>query len=162
MKKKVKIQTDYTVYESEQELLKPDQDLLQVAWQALGSAYAPYSTFYVGAAARLAEGGIAAGANQENAAYPMCLCAERVALGNAAMQFPGQAITEIAIVVRNPHKVIDAPASPCGSCRQALFELEGRQQSPIRLLLQSAQGGLVYELESSASLLPLGFNGSYL
>jgi len=158
--KQLQLTTLVNVYENPEELPPCDAELLSEARSALGSSYAPYSQFKVAAAARLKDGTIVRGANQENAAYPMCLCAERVALGNAQMQAAGQAILSMAITVFNPNKTITEPAAPCGACRQALAEQEERQGSPIRLLLQGAVGK-VYELESGSSLLPMNFNGSF-
>ncbi len=154
-------QTRINIYERPEELPGPDQQLLAAAWEALELAYAPYSHFNVGAAARLKSGAIATGANQENAAYPMCLCAERVALGNATLNHPEATITALAVVVRNARKAIRQPAAPCGSCRQAISEMEERQQHPIRLLLQG-DGEEVYEIPSGRDLLPLGFNSEFL
>ncbi len=154
------IKTNYLLYKGWQEMDADDRELIQHARLALEKAYAPYSDFFVGAAARLSNGAIVCGANQENAAYPMCLCAERVALGNATMQYPQAQMQAMAITIKNPKRVLSQPAAPCGSCRQALCETESRQQSPVRLLLMGMEGPVI-ELESAASILPLGFHGGY-
>lgn len=154
-------QTRINIYDRPEALPGPEQRLLKAAWKALELAYAPYSHFNVGAAALLESGAIASGANQENAAYPMCLCAERVALGNAALNHPEETILLLAIVIRNTRKVVKQPAGPCGSCRQAISEMEERQHRPIRLLLQG-DGEEVYEIPSGRDLLPLGFNSRFL
>jgi cytidine deaminase len=159
--KEITINTKFKAYDSRAELPEQYRRLLESARAAREEAYAPYSHFFVGAAALLANGAIVIGANQENAAYPMCLCAERVALGNAAMQFPRIPIVALAICVRNPHKPIAEPAAPCGSCRQAICEAEERQAQPIALLLQGDEGP-AYLLESGKDLLPLGFHRGFL
>ena len=159
--KKITLETPLIIYERQNEMPEEYQQLMSTARKALEDAYAPYSHFYVGAAALLQDGSIVTGANQENAAYPMCLCAERVALGTASMQHPNIPIKVMAITVKNPAKEIIQPAAPCGSCRQAICEMENRQQQAIILLLQGEQGP-IYEISSGASILPLNFNGEYL
>ena len=159
--KKITLETPLIIYEEQHEMPEEYQHLMSIARKALKDAYAPYSHFYVGAAALLQDGSIITGANQENAAYPMCLCAERVALGTASMQYPNIPIKVMAITVKNPEKEVIQPAAPCGSCRQAICEMENRQQQSIILLLQGEQGP-VYEISSGASILPLSFSGEYL
>jgi cytidine deaminase len=159
--KKIALNTEITVYDSFSELPEHYQQLLQSARTALDLAYAPYSNFQVGAALLLEDGRILQGANQENASYPLCLCAERVALNNANIQAPSQQIQAMALTVLNPNKVIQEPATPCGACRQVICEQEERQQHPIPLILQG-QKGPVYVLESGQQLLPLGFDRSFL
>ena len=159
--KTIKLETAITVYESEQELPATYLHALNEARAALEDAYAPYSNFFVGAAAIMENGALVKGANQENAAYPMCLCAERVALGSASMLHPDVPINILAIAVKNPNKEIDAPAAPCGSCRQAICEMEYRQKSPIKILLPGREG-TVLEFPSGISMLPLSFSGDFL
>jgi cytidine deaminase len=156
-----KLETNIRIYDSADELSTDDQTLLKAAARAMDLAYAPYSNFKVGAAVRLTDGTIVIGSNQENAAYPMCLCAERVALGNASLNHPAEKLQTLAIRVRNENKAIPEPAAPCGSCRQAISEMEDRQQQPIRILMQG-DDDTVYEVESGQSLLPLGFNRHFL
>ncbi|MEQ8705884.1 MAG: cytidine deaminase [Phaeodactylibacter sp.] len=156
-----KLQTTVCIYDSAKELPEEDQVLLLQAGKAMDMAYAPYSQFRVGAAVRLSDGTVVLGANQENAAYPMCLCAERVALGNAALNHPDQKLLTIAIRVKNEKKPVPEPAAPCGSCRQAISEMEERQQQPIRILMQGDDETL-YEVQSGQELLPLGFNRQFL
>ncbi|MCR9102204.1 MAG: cytidine deaminase [bacterium] len=156
-----KLETNIRIYDSADELSAADQALLKAAARAMDLAYAPYSNFKVGAAVRLADGAIVIGSNQENAAYPMCLCAERVALGNASLNHPTEKLQALAIRVRNEKKSIPEPAAPCGSCRQAISEMEDRQQQPIRILMQG-DDEMVYEVESGQALLPLGFNRHFL
>jgi cytidine deaminase len=156
-----KLETNIRIYDRADELSAADQALLKAAARAMDLAYAPYSNFKVGAAVRLADGAIVIGSNQENAAYPMCLCAERVALGNASLNHPTEKLQALAIRVRNEKKSIPEPAAPCGSCRQAISEMEDRQQQPIRILMQG-DDEMVYEVESGQALLPLGFNRHFL
>lgn len=134
------------------------EDILRLclsAKQATTLSYAPYSNFFVGAAARLRSGEIIQGANLENAAYPQCLCAEAVLLGSLHSQYSNQVIEAIAIAVQSetPPKGV---AAPCGSCRQQLFEAENRQNAPIELYLLD-EAGDVYAFENMKALLPFGF-----
>lgn len=159
--KEITLSTKLKAYDTTDELPEIYQQLLEKARLALKESYAPYSHFYVGAAILLENGSLALGANQENAAYPMCLCAERVALSNAVMQQPGVPIVAMAITVQNPAKAITIPAAPCGSCRQAICEAESRQGKPIVLILQGSEGP-IYVIESGNAILPLGFHRGYL
>ena len=118
-------------------------------------AYAPYSNFYVGAALRLANGIIVTGANQENAAFPSGLCAERTALFAAQANYPDQPVSTLAIVARNANGLLDEPVSPCGACRQVILGVEDRYKQPIRVLLYGKKG--VYSLQSAKDLLPFSF-----
>lgn len=152
---------DYKVYASVQELTEADQELMQTAIAQLEKAYAPYSKFHVGAAARLVDGDIFIGSNQENASYPLCMCGERVALYNAGATKPDVAVESLAITIKNQNMTIDKPVSPCGACRQVISEYEFRHQHPIRILLKS-DSPEVYELRSVSDILPLGFNGTFL
>ena len=159
--KTIEIKASVEVYENLSELPAGYRQLLCAAKDAQQQAYAPYSDFCVGAAVSLEDGRILTGANQENAAYPMCLCAERVALGNANMQAPQVTITAMAISVHTPHKLISDPATPCGACRQVICEQEERQNRPIPLVLQGEEGP-IYVVAAGRDLLPLGFNKSFL
>lgn len=159
--KKINIQTSINVFESPEELSKVEQNLLKQAHEALNDAYAPYSNFRVGAAVLLANGTIAKGSNMENAAYPMCLCAERAAIAAASSKSPNIPITAIAITVKHAQKTITEPAAPCGSCRQVLFEVENRYDQAIKIILRG-QTGPVYAFASAKDLLPLSFSNSYL
>ena len=142
-------------------LSQGEQDLLDAAAQALDKAYAPYSNFYVGAAVLLDNGELLSGANFENAAYPMCLCAERSALATAISTYPQAKILQMAIRVRNPQKPVLQPAAPCGACRQVMVEAEHRQNGDMQVLLQG-ESGPVYILDSAKVLLPFYFDGSFL
>ncbi|MBK9149607.1 MAG: cytidine deaminase [Saprospiraceae bacterium] len=155
------INVKYKVYQHSVELSELDMALIGEAIKMLDFAYAPYSNFHVGAAARLTDGSIYTGTNQENASYPLCMCAERVALYNAAVHKPSTGVDALAIVVRNPHNPVMTPASPCGACRQVIAEFENRYNHPIRLLLK-AESDVIFEFDNMSDLLPLGFNGSFL
>ena len=146
----------YEEYASDSELPAEAAVLLDKAREATANAYAPYSRFRVGAAARLNNGQVITGSNQENASFPVGICAERVLLSAAASLFPGVPIESIAISYVNERGPADRPISPCGICRQSLQEFETRTQQPIRLIL-GGQTGPVYVLSDTGSLLPLAF-----
>ena len=147
---------EYTEYESDDELMRDEKALLQTAKQTTANAYAPYSGFLVGAAALLVNGEIVTGTNQENASYPVGICAERVLLSAASSLFPGVGIKTIAISYNNTHGESNRPVSPCGICRQTLVEFENRTHQPIRLILSGLRGK-VQLIESASLLLPLSF-----
>ncbi len=159
--KKVTIGTDVRIYESREELPSDDLILMEKATEALGKSHSPYSRFRVGASVLLDNGEILSGANQENASYPLCLCAEMVVFSAVSSQFPNTTIKKVAITVKNEKLHINMPVSPCGACRQTMFEFENRQGSPIEVLLMG-ETGAVYILDSVKSLLPLSFDGSLL
>lgn len=151
----------YEEYGSEQELPAADAGLLQAAKKATVDAYAPYSHFRVGAAARLVNGEIITGTNQENASFPAGICAERTLLSVAAARFPGIAIDTLAISYDNEQGASDRPISPCGICRQSLQEFEQRTHRPIRLILGGLKGP-VFILPQAGQLLPLAFTSDEL
>ena len=137
------------------ELSVADRELIEQAMKATDNAYAEYSHFYVGAALRLANGRIGIGANQENAAFPSGLCAERTAVFSAQANFPDQSIEALALVARNDNGLIDNPVTPCGACRQVLLGVEERYGLPMRILMYGKSG--VYSVGSAKDLLPLSF-----
>lgn len=137
------------------ELTVADRELIERAMKATDNAYAEYSHFYVGAALRLANGRIVIGANQENAAFPSGLCAERTAIFSAQANFPDQSIDALALVARNDNELIDNPVTPCGACRQVLLGVEERYGLPMRILMYGKSG--VYSVGSAKDLLPLSF-----
>lgn len=137
------------------ELQADDRELVEKAVAATNNSYAPYSKFYVGAALRLANGDIVMGANQENAAYPSGLCAERTAIFAAQANQPDQPVATLAIAARNENGLLEVPVSPCGACRQVILEIEDRYKQPIRILLYGTKG--VYMVDSVKDLLPLCF-----
>jgi cytidine deaminase len=142
------------------ELAQADRDLLAAAHRAALNAYAPYSQFQVGAAARLENGEVVLGANQENMSYPQGMCGERIAVFTAGAQYPGVAIEAVAIVspspIANPNAFM-----PCGGCRQVLLESEQRQEGPIRLLLQARDEDVLVS-KSATNLVPFAFDADGL
>lgn len=140
------------------ELSAADRALMEAAMKATERSYAPYSHFSVGAAAQLADGTVVTGTNQENAAYPSGLCAERTTLFYANSQYPGQAVVTLAIAARTEKDFIDMPIPPCGSCRQVILETEKRYNQPVRILLYGKK--CIYEVRSIGDLLPLSFDAS--
>lgn len=149
-------QFSYTVYDSVDELEPQDAWLLNEARTVSQYAYAPYSNFLVGAVAKLTNGEIVAGSNQENASYPAGICAERVLLSAAASMHPNIPIESMAISYQQANGPSDHPIAPCGICRQSLQEFESRVKRPVRLILAGMEGKVIVIPEAS-SLLPLAF-----
>lgn len=131
-----------------------DAALIAAAIDAREHAYAPYSNYKVGAALRLADGRVVVGNNQENAAYPSGLCAERVAMFSARAQYSDQAIAALAVVTAGG--MDEPPASPCGSCRQVMVEFEQLQQRPMRFIMANMAGSALV-FDSVRELLPFCF-----
>jgi len=154
--KKLLINSEFIEYDSAEELPLQQKELLEQAEQAAKSAYAPYSKFKVGAAVLLDNGKIITGSNQENASYPLGLCAERVALFAASAQNPGMKITGIAVTSSSEN-----PASPCGACRQVMAEYESLHKNEMRILLKGASGKII-AADGVKNLLPLMFSGKDL
>ena len=159
--KEHKFEFQYEVYNDITELTKEDAELLTKAKAVTKQAYAPYSNFFVGAVAKLDNGQTVSGTNQENASYPVGICAERVLLGNAATLYPGVSIDTLAISYDSKEVPSDHPISPCGMCRQALLEYETRTEKPIRLIL-AGQQGKVFIVKTVRFLLPFAFDSSEL
>lgn len=153
--KQINLTTKITVY-SYEECTEQEKKLIDAAKQATSNAYAPYSHFHVGAALLLENGTIITGNNQENAAYPSGLCAERTAVFYANAQYPDQKIESMAVAAFYKGKFTEDLISPCGSCRQVLLEVESRYKSPVRILLYKEENE-VYVAESMSSLMPLSF-----
>ena len=138
------------------ELSDAEQQLLRQAIEATSRSYAPHSHFHVGAALQLEDGTVLPGCNQENAAFPAGLCAERSALFAAGAQYPDVAPVMLAIAARNPAgELTPEPVSPCGTCRQVIIETETRYRRPLRLLLYGANR--VYVMDGISNLMPLSF-----
>lgn len=154
-------QFTYEIYNSIDDLTEEDAWLLKEARKVTQHAYAPYSNFLVGAVAKMANGEIVAGSNQENASFPVGLCAERVLLSAASSLYPRVPISIIAISYNNEHAKSDHPVAPCGICRQSLQEFETRMKQPIRLIL-GGMDGKVFVIPKASSLLPLAFTGGEL
>ena len=131
--------------------------LIHKAKEATAHAYAPYSKFCVGAAVILDDGTVVSGANQENASYPLCMCAERVALYAASAIHPGKKILKMAVVAhKKNHKELVA-ATSCGACRQVMVEYEDRQKVPMKIVMLGP-GEKWVECSSARVLLPMGFD----
>lgn len=156
-----KFEFTYSAFNDSSELNIADALLLNEARKVTADAYAPYSNFHVGAVAILENGEKVAGTNQENASYPVGICAERVLLGSTATLFPNVAIKTMAISYNSKEVKSDHPISPCGMCRQALLEYESRTSTPIRIIL-GGQEGKVFIINSVSNLLPFAFTESEL
>ena len=138
-----------------EELSEDDQRLVNKAIEATRNSYAPYSNFHVGACLRTADGMEMIGANQEKAAFPSGLCAERSAIFAAQSQHPESAIVALAIAARNEDGLMATPVSPCGACRQVILEMEDRYQCDVKILLYGTEG--IYVIPNVKTLLPLHF-----
>lgn len=146
------------VYENDKDLSPEDAHLLTKAREVSQLAYAPYSTFYVGAAALLTNGEIITGTNQENASFPVGICAEQVTLSAISSLYPhGEGIVTMAISYQGKGIKSDHPISPCGVCRQALVEHEVRTKQNMRIILSGLEGE-VYIIPDAHALLPLAFH----
>ncbi|MCC2545075.1 cytidine deaminase [Hymenobacter sp. BT175] len=148
------------VLASETELTSAEALVWQQARAATDHAYAPYSHFHVGAALLLEDGSVFQGTNQENAAYPSGLCAERTALFGLAASKPQSRIVGMAVAAR-PARGDFGPAMPCGACRQVMTEYENRQGQPIPLLLPGPNA-TIYRFRSLGDLLPFQFSADDL
>lgn len=140
-----------------EELSADEQHLVNLAIEATSRSYAPYSHFHVGAAVRLENGEEIIGCNQENAAYPSGLCAERTALFSAGAQYPDVPVRMLAIAARGTDGELQyEPVGPCGSCRQVIIESETRAKNPIRILLYGRK--CIYVIDGIRQLMPLSFS----
>lgn len=145
------------VFKNTKELSKKDASLLARAKGALKHSYSPYSNFKVAAAVLLANGEVVTGTNQENAAFPVGICAEGTALSAVSALYPKVAVKKIAITVKSGHQKITHPVAPCGICRQRLLEYETRFNSSIEIIMMGEEGE-VYSVGSVKELLPLSFS----
>jgi cytidine deaminase len=152
---------EFEVYDSIDQLAPEEAALLEKARAVSSNAYAPYSRFFVGAAAQLENGDVVCGTNQENASFPAGICAEQAALAAVASLQPKGTIKTMAISYQGEGIESDHPISPCGVCRQVLTEYEGRVGASIRLILGGMKGP-VYIIPSAQSLLPLAFTAEEL
>ncbi|MFQ6600877.1 cytidine deaminase [Flavobacterium sp. C3NV] len=159
--KEISITSSFTIYNSLEELSKDTQELMSQAIEIRKKAYAPYSQFRVGAALLLDNGKIVLGSNQENAAYPSGLCAERVAIFYAGSMYPDAKILKIAITAASDTNQTTAPIPPCGSCRQSIAEYEIKQDTPIEIYFMG-EIGEVYKSASLKNLLPFMFDKKFL
>lgn len=149
-------QFNYTLLDSWKTLSDEHLALVEKAYESMERAYAPYSKFKVGAAAKLSNGTVVLGNNQENIAYPSGLCAERVALFYAGANFPNEEVDVIVIVARGELMPDKQLLSPCGSCRQVMLETENRQTKPMKVILVN-QDERTMIINSVQHLLPFGF-----
>lgn len=156
-----KFEFDYEEFDTIQEMQSEDLALLNAAYEAVETAFAPYSKFKVGAAARLSNGQIVIGSNQESASYPVGICAERTLLNSIGSQHPKETITAMAISYIPNGAASDHPLSPCGMCRQSLLDYEIRYKAPIKLIL-AGKTGKIMVIPSADYILPFGFTGSIL
>ncbi|PBJ13282.1 cytidine deaminase [Flavobacterium sp. ACN6] len=159
--KEFNITTSFTTFDNLNELPEEIQDLMNQAVEIRKKAYAPYSKFRVGAALLLDNGKIVLGSNQENAAYPSGLCAERVAIFHAGSIYPEAKIIKMAITAASDTNQTTAPIPPCGSCRQSIAEYEIKQETPIEIYFMG-EIGEVYKSSSLKNLLPLMFDKKFL
>ena len=152
--KEIAITSKFYVYQYE-ELSTEEKELVDAAKKATETSYAPYSNFRVGAAVRLKDSTIVCGSNQENAAFPSGICAERTALFYANANHPNQPVIEMAVAAFNNGSFLSAPIPPCGACRQVILGVEERYKQNIRVLLYGEDG--IYVIHSAKALLPLQF-----
>ncbi|KAF2519622.1 cytidine deaminase [Flavobacterium salilacus subsp. salilacus] len=157
----ISIISTFTAFNSVNELPEDVKMLMQQAVEIRKKSYAPYSKFHVGAALLLDNGEIVLGSNQENAAYPSGLCAERVAVFYAGATYPEANILKIAISAASEEKKVEEPIPPCGACRQSIAEYEMKQDIPIEIYFMG-EAGKVYKSDSLKNLLPLVFENKYL
>jgi cytidine deaminase len=158
--KEVIIETKFIEYDNIDKLELELKILSEKSIEIIDNAYAPYSNFRVGAAVLLENGEIITGTNQENAAYPSGLCAERTAIFYANSKYPNIAIKAIAISVKKDGKFIDKAIPPCGACRQVMLETEERYKKDMKVIMISSNS--VLTIENAKSLLPLSFKSDYL
>lgn len=159
--KEIQINTSFTAFDSVTELPQEIQGLMQKAIEIRKNAYAPYSKFRVGAALLLDNGQIVLGSNQENAAYPSGLCAERVAVFHSNAIYPDATIVKMAISAASDINPTLSPIPPCGACRQSISEYEFKQNTPIEIYFMG-ESGEVYKSDSIKNLLPLTFDKNFL
>lgn len=147
---------DFEIFNDIEELDNESKYLIHKAKEAANHAYAPYSKFHVGAAVILDDDTLVTGSNQENASYPLCICAERVVLNTAATQHPGKKIMKMAVVAhRKNHKEL-SPATSCGACRQVMSEFEERQNKPFVVIMLKSKNEWI-KCATAESLLPFAF-----
>lgn len=159
--KNITINTQLSVFETLQELPQDVQDLMQQAIKIRKKAYAPYSKFRVGAALLLDNEKVVLGSNQENAAYPSGLCAERVAIFQSGAVYPEAKVVKMAITAASDTNQTKSPIPPCGACRQSIAEYEFKQDQPIEIYFMG-EIGAIYKSDSLKNLLPLTFDKNFL
>ena len=159
--KEINIKTSFIVFDDFNELSESDKALFLESKKARDKAYAPYSKFHVGCALLLENGEFVVGNNQENAAYPSGMCAERVAIWNASSQYPNVKIKKLFITAKSNNKVVKEPVAPCGACRQTIAEYEVKQDDNIEVFFTGEEGKII-KSNSLSDLLPLSFDKDML
>jgi len=154
--KEITLKINYTEYDSVKEMSPEDQELVKAANEAREGSYSPYSNFQVGAALRLADGTIVKGANQENAAYPSGLCAERTAMFWASANYPDVPFDTLAIAGADNGVLCESPASPCGACRQVMAEYQKKYGRPLRTIWVGSKR--IRKFENVDDILPFIFD----
>jgi len=157
----VEVAASYIEYDGPEELAEEDRQLLDKAREAIKSAYAPYSSYHVGAAVLLDNGKVFTGNNQENVAYPSGICAERVALFYASSQYPDVPVKAIAVSAKARGFKVHSPVTPCGSCRQVMAESEDRFRNKLKLIMRG-ENGKINVVHGIDNLLPLMFRAEEL
>ena len=150
------IKIAYTEYASLDELSAHDRILAEAAIEAVATSYAPYSNFNVGAAVRFNDGEIVKGSNQENAAYPSGICAERTALFYASASRPGVPMNALAIAAAQNGELLKDPVTPCGACRQVMIQYQLKSGNPMEIMLIGT--GRIWKFANVESLLPFVFD----
>jgi len=159
--KKIELKTQITIFDSIDELPTIVKGLMNKAIEAKQNAYAPYSKFKVGAAFLLEDGTMITGNNQENAAYPSGMCAERVAIWKVSSEFPNKKILKLAISASSSSQILKEPVAPCGACRQTLSEYEIKQKEKIEVYFMGEEGEII-KTDSVLDLLPIAFDKTFL
>ena len=159
--KDITITTQFSSFDNVAELPADVQDLMAKAVSVRKNAYAPYSKFRVGAAILLDNGEIVLGSNQENAAYPSGLCAERTAIYYTGANYPDATILKMAISAASDTNPTLSPIPPCGACRQSIAEYEFKQNQPIEIYFMG-ESGAIFKSDSLKNLLPLTFDKNFL
>jgi cytidine deaminase len=159
--KEIAITSKFSVYDTIPDLPLDIQNLMTQAVDVRKKAYAPYSNFRVGTAILLDNGKIVLGSNQENAAYPSGLCAERVAIFYAGAMYPEAKVLKMAITAASDTNTTKSPIPPCGACRQSIAEYETRQNVPIEIYFMGELGA-IYKSDSLKNLLPFMFDKNFL
>lgn len=159
---KNKLGYNHTSYKGISKLPLPIQKLVKRANKQTKHSYAPYSNFYVGAAILLSNGKIIGGSNQENASYPLCICAERVALYTYGASSTKHYIKAMAISADYPTKPLTVPCMPCGACRQVIEEYESRQKKPINIYVTAVNIPNIIKIKGIATILPSAFQQDHL
>ena len=152
---------DIEYFDNIEDLDNESKYLVHKAKEATANSYSPYSKFQVGAALILEDGTVVTGSNQENASYPLCMCAERVALYSAAAQYPRKIITKLAVVAHKRNQKDLAPATSCGACAQVMLEFENRQKKPIEVVMFGPKEKWL-KCSKVSVLLPYGFDKAHL